>query len=283
MRTYNVFWTGGLDSTFMVTQLSQFSVVIRAFYIKGQTFRQSEPQELAAITAIRELLLADPRTKAEILPITVIEKDDPRVKDREIIKAYRRLNAKLLSEYKEKLGGKLPAVGSQQIYAAGAFFSPQYVPCASLAKYYGEPFEIGLTSDDLNNCEDLKMILGFEVLDEVTGRKRLDPCENNMNKDAYMIFGKFLLPLAGQGLHKRDIWNWYAEHDYLQVRSKTITCQEPIVHEDGTWEPCGQCAPCIVAIQENGFEPFTEEGIARYHDYMENYEKEPERFRLKRF
>ena len=283
MKTYNVFWTGGVDSTFLVTQLSQFPVVIRSFYIKGQTFRQSEPQELAAITTIRELLIADPRTKAEILPITVIEKDDSRIKDREIVKAYRRLNMKLLSEYKEKQGGKLPPVGSQKLYAAGAFFSPQYVPCASLAQYYGAPFEIGLTADDLNNCEDLKLISGVEVLDEVTNRKWLKPCENNMDKDAYMIFGKMLLPIAGQRIYKRDIWQWYAEHDYLQVRSKTITCQEPIVHEDGTWEPCGRCAPCIVAIHENGLEPFTEDGIARYRDYMENHEKEPERFRLKGF
>ena len=77
MKTYNVCWTGGVDSTFIVTQLSQFPVTIRPFYIKGQTFRQSEPQELEAIATIRELLLADLRTKATILPIVIIEKDEP--------------------------------------------------------------------------------------------------------------------------------------------------------------------------------------------------------------
>lgn len=38
MKTYNVCWTGGVDSTFIVTQLSQFPVTIQPFYIKGQTF-----------------------------------------------------------------------------------------------------------------------------------------------------------------------------------------------------------------------------------------------------
>lgn len=137
MKTYNVCWSGGLDSTFVVTQLSQFPVTIQPFYIKGQTFRSSEPQELSAVAAIRELLLADPRTKANLLPSTIIERDDPRIKDHEIVKAHRRVYLRLLAEYKETHGGTLPPAGSQQIYADGAFISPQYVACSSLAKSLG--------------------------------------------------------------------------------------------------------------------------------------------------
>lgn len=283
MKTYNVCWTGGVDSTFIVTQLSQFPVTIRPFYIKGQTFRQSEPQELEAIATIRELLLADLRTKATILPIVIIEKDEPQVKDREIIKAYRRIYTRLLEEYKMKRGGGLPPAGSQQIYADGAYISPQYVTCASLAKNLGEPLELGITCDDINNVPVLGMFSTFTYIDEMTGRNVLKLCEDNFDKDIYMLFKNFDFPIAGQGIYKQDIWKWYEEHEYLQVRSKTISCQDPVVYEDKTWEPCGRCAACIGAIHENILEPFTEEGLARYRDYIENHEKEPERFRLKGF
>lgn len=284
MKTYNVCWSGGVDSTFIVTQLSQFPVIIRPFYIKGQTFRQSEPQELATITAIRELLQADSRTKAELLPLTIIEKDDPRVKDREIITAHRHIYMRLLDEYKTKHGGKLPPAGSQQIYVDGAFISPQYIACASLAKYLDENVEIGLLRDDFEGTVPaLKMCSTMIIADAETGRNMLYLYEDHSDKDVYSLLKDFRFPIAGQGMYKRDVWQWYAEHDYLQIRSKTIFCQSPVIYDDGTWEPCGVCTACIGVIHENLLEPFTEEGLARYRDYEENHEKEPERFRLKGF
>jgi len=283
MKTYNVCWSGGLDSTLIVTQLSQFPVTIRPFYIRGQTYRLSEPQELEAVAAIRELLLADPRTKAELLPLTVIEKDDPRIKDREIIKAHRRIYMRLLEEYKAKHGGSLPSAGSQQIYVDSAFVSPQYVACASLAKSLEETIELGVICDDLEHILASKLFSTSTVSDKLTGRNLMHLDEETPDKDLYLLFQDIRFPLAGQGMYKRDIWQWYAEHQYLEVRSKTISCQSPLIHEDGTWEPCGICTACIGVIHEGLLEPFTEGGLARYRDYEEHHEKEPERFRLKGF
>ena len=284
MKTYNVCWSGGIDSTFIITQLSQFPVIIRPFYIRGQTFRLSEPQEMAAISTIRELILADSRTKAELLPLSIIEKDDLRIKDREIVNAHRRIYMRLLEEYKTKHGGNLPPAGSQQIYADGAFISPQYVACESLAKYLGETIEIGLLLDDFEtNMPVFKLCSTYITSDEITGRNLLSLCEDNFNKDLYTVFQDIRFPIAGQKMYKRDVWQWYAKNEYLQIRSKTNFCQAPIIHTDGTWEPCGICTACIGVIHENLLEPFTESGLARYHDYEENHEKEPERFRLKGF
>lgn len=284
MRTYNVCWSGGIDSTFIVTQLSRFPVSIQPFYIRGQTFRLSEPQELEAISAIRELLLLDSRTRAELLPLVVIEKDDPRIKDREIVKAHRRIYIRLLEEYKAKHGGSLPPAGSQQIYADGAFISPQYVACASLAKYLGDFIEIGLLTDDFeSNMPVFKSCSTAMVLDEPTDRNLLYLCEDDDNRDIYTLFRDIRFPIAGQKMYKRNVWQWYAEHEYLEVRAKTNFCQAPVLHEDGSWEPCGTCAACIGVIHENLLEPFTENGLARYRDYEKNHEKEPERFRLKGF
>lgn len=283
MKVYNVCWSGGIDSTFIITQLSQFPVIIRPFYIKGQTFRLSEPQELSAIAAISDLLLSDPRTKAELLPISIIEKDDVRVKDREIVKAYRRIYMKLLGEYKAKHGGVLPPAGSQQIYADGAFVSPQYIACASFAKYLGEIIEIGLLRDDFENFPLFKLLSTAVGLDKTTGRNLLYLCEDDTDKDLRTLFKDLRFPIAGQRMYKRDVWKWYSDNEYLQVRSKTNFCQAPLVHVNGTWEPCGTCTACIGVIQENLLEPFTEGGLARYEDYVKNHEKEPERFRLKGF
>lgn len=283
MKTYNVCWSGGIDSTFIVTQLSQFPVTIRPFYIRGQTFRQSEPQELEAIEAIRKLLLADSRTKAELLPLTVIEKDDPRIKDREIVNTHRRIYMQLLEEYKAKHNGKLPPAGSQQIYVDGAFISPQYIACASLAKYLGEPIELGFLRDDFETIPAFKLFSTAVAPDDVTGRKLLHLCRNNFDKDFYILFENFRFPIAGQKMYKRDVWQWYADHKYLEVRVKTNFCQAPVIHTDGSWEPCGVCTACIGVIHEGLLEPFTEAGLARYRDYEDNHEKEPERFRLKGF
>lgn len=283
MKVYNVCWSGGIDSTFIITQLSQFPVIIRPFYIRGQTFRLSEPQELSAIVSICDILFSDPRTKAELLPLSIIEKDDVRVKDREIVKAHRRIYTKLLGEYKAKHGGILPPAGSQQIYADGAFVSPQYIACASLAKYLGETIEMGFLRDDFENIPSFKLFSTAVETDEITKRDLLHLCEDNSDKEFYTLFKDFRFPIAGQRMYKRDIWKWYAENGYLQVRSKTIFCQAPVIHTNGTWEPCGTCTACIGVIQENLLEPFTEGGLARYEDYVENHEKEPERFRLKGF
>ena len=284
MKIYNVCWSGGLDSTFIVTQLSRFPIIIRPFYIKGQTFRLSEPQELAAVASIRELLLADPRTEAELLPLEIIEKDDLRIKDREVIKAHRHIYMRLLGEYKVQHGGKLPPAGSQQIYADGAFISPQYIACASLAKHLHEEIELGFLRDDFEESTPvLKRCATTTKPDRKTGRDLLYLTEESSDRDLYLLLKDFRFPIAGQGMYKRDVWKWYEDNDYLQVRTRTNFCQAPVIHEDGTWEPCGVCTACIGVIHENVLAPFTEEGLARYRDYEENHEKEPERFRLKGF
>ena len=280
MKTYNVCWSGGVDSTFVVTQLSQFPVIIRPFYIKGQTFRQSEPQELEAIAKISDLLNKDQRTKASILPISVIEHNDPRIKTREIINAHRRIYVHQLEKYKAQHDGKLPPAGSQQIYADGAYISPQYVACESLAKYLGEPIELGFLLEDIEHYPAFQNCSTVVTCDETTGRNLMRLSEDNEDKDLYTIFEDLLFPIPGQRMYKRDVWQWYEDHGYAQVRYNTISCQAPVLHDDGTWEPCGICAACIGVIRANLLEKFTEAGLARYQDYEENHEKEPERFKL---
>ena len=245
-KKYYVSWSGGVDSTFVVTQLSQFPVVIQPVYFRGQTFRLSEPQELSAIDTITCLLQKDVRTRAKLLPICIIEKDDPRIKNREIISAHRRIYIRLLEEYKTKCGGKLPPAGSQQIYEDGAFISSQYIAMASFAKNCRCKLYVGWLRDDLEHLPVKLSQLSY-AYDEMSGIKLsfLDKVdvEDSMAKDVHTLIKDFCFPIIGQDMYKQDIWKWYEINGYQKIRSHTIFCQAPIVHSDGSYEPCGMlCA-----------------------------------------
>ena len=74
-RVINIFWTGGLDSTFRVVELSRCPCTIQPYYVViGK--RKSLHCELKAIKTISQILRKDKRTKAELLdPIIVGEEE----------------------------------------------------------------------------------------------------------------------------------------------------------------------------------------------------------------
>lgn len=282
MKNYNVCWSGGLDSTLVVVQLSRFPVNIRPFYVKGQTYRQSEPQELKAISVIREMLLQDSRTKANIEPINIIEQNDPRTKERSIVQAHRHIYMRQLKKYKDAKHGKLPPVGSHQTYIDGGYISQQYIACASLAKHFGDAVELGLVCND-SEADIVRQAATQTEKDDITEREILCLRATDTADDVAMLFKDCRFPLLGQEMYKKDVWQWYSEHGYTDIRSQTNSCQYPIVNSDGTTELCGVCNPCITLIRGGVLAPFTQGALERYRDYEENHEKEPERFRMKKF
>ena len=88
-RTINILWTGGMDSTFRVVELSRRQCTIQPYYILIGV-RKSFRYELNAIEKISEILRKDNRTQAKISdPIIVEEKDIPR--DADIFDSWFRL------------------------------------------------------------------------------------------------------------------------------------------------------------------------------------------------
>lgn len=67
--TINVLWTGGLDSTFRICELSRHNVRIQPYYILCD--RGSEEYELKAIDNITKILRSHDDVKAEILNVIV--------------------------------------------------------------------------------------------------------------------------------------------------------------------------------------------------------------------
>ena len=81
-KTIEVLWTGGYDSTYMVTRLSRRPVRIQPVYMQFK--RRSEALELKAMSKITALLKKHPATKAEFLETRIMPwgsiAEDPEVK-----------------------------------------------------------------------------------------------------------------------------------------------------------------------------------------------------------
>lgn len=75
-RIVHILWTGGLESTYRVCELSKTDCVVQPHYIIFKGIRKSQRYELKAIKKITEILKKDQRTKATILPPIVISLDD---------------------------------------------------------------------------------------------------------------------------------------------------------------------------------------------------------------
>ena len=71
-QTVQIFWTGGMDSTLRIVQLSQLEVNVLPVYIMRANGRKTVVEELTAMGKIYEILKADPRTKATLLPFLLV-------------------------------------------------------------------------------------------------------------------------------------------------------------------------------------------------------------------
>ena len=71
MKNISIFWTGGYDSTFRVVQLSRCEITIQPIYLSDN--RKSEKNELMAIEEITSMLKKHPQTKANFLPLKIVD------------------------------------------------------------------------------------------------------------------------------------------------------------------------------------------------------------------
>ena len=88
-KMINILWTGGLDSTFRIVELSRCRCKIQPYYIVIKR-RKSWRYELEAIDKILKILRKDKKTNSVLLdPILVNEEEIPR--DTEIFDSWYRL------------------------------------------------------------------------------------------------------------------------------------------------------------------------------------------------
>ena len=73
-RTINLLWTGGLDSTCRVAELSLHDVIVQPYYIIDKK-RNSTKYELRAISRITDMVRKKPTTKCELRDVIIVNID----------------------------------------------------------------------------------------------------------------------------------------------------------------------------------------------------------------
>lgn len=207
----DLLWTGGLDSTYRLIELSRRSCVVQPHYILDG--RKSRNKELHAMYTILRLLRKNKNTRATLHDPLLIEKDSL-AKDSDIFDSWMML---------------FPGKGTK---------SNQYYPLAKYAVQNHLHLEMGLQfshNGTIVKAIDESLLIphpdkDYDVL--MIDQSRAD-------QDTINIFGNFYFPKSLFHKEKKEeIAELYAL-GYKDVVKHTWSCLKPI------WGfPCGHCLPC---------------------------------------
>ena len=214
-RKINILWTGGLDSSFRIVELSRCQCIIQPYYIVFGN-KESLNHELNAINKISRILRKDKRTKAELLdPIIVDEEDIPR--DVGTFDSWMRLMRGV----------------SWQYYVFAKYASQQHLEMEMSVRF--SPF--GSVSQAVNEA------LLIPHPDRHYDVQIID--KNRADQDTLAVFGDFCFPKSLYHKTKREEIDILRGDGYGKVVKHVWFCFQPI------WGyPCGHCSPCISSEKE---------------------------------
>lgn len=220
MRTVNVLWTGGLDSSCRIIELSRMNVEIQPYYI-WDTTRGSIKQELKAIKQISQDVIKHPQTKAVLRPIKVI-RDNEIMPDTKITEAWKIFNQK---------------------YALGS----QYDYLARFAKQYGLKLEVGLESSERSKATNtIKAETSLKkVEDGEYSYYSIDIQQDKSSLEGVILFENLLFPSTLWHMSKLEEIEKFKELGFEKTILKTWFCHRPVLGL-----PCGHCNPCKDCINE---------------------------------
>ena len=224
-RVVEIFWTGGFDSSFRMTQLSRREVNIQPYYLADN--RNSEEKELEAIRNISKRLMEHKDTRCKILPLIKVEPNE-RNDNAEITAAYERITQK------EHLGS-------------------QYDWLARFAMLH-PGVEIGVHQQAIELIEKYGALKKVED-DEIGPYWIVD--REKTDKDISRIFQDLHIPLAEYT--KLKMKEEYISGGYEDIMHMTWFCYNPIRNK-----PCGFCTPCRCTREEGMTEWFGVEANIRY-------------------
>ena len=223
----NILWTGGLDSTFRLVELSREDVEIQPYYILDPS-RNSVPQERKAMRKIYSALHSKTSTKANLKEIIFIDLKTI-TKDDNIKSAWTSLN----------LSHKL---GSQYDFLARFAIQNNLILEVGL-----ENSERSKATNVLKSYGALKMqsYLRTKNMDSLTWDKVYAIDTDSATTTCRLIFENLRFPAHLFNIEKieeaQKLRDWGCE-DILKL---TWFCHSPIFGL-----PCGQCNPCRDALNE---------------------------------
>lgn len=221
VETFNLFWTGGLDSTFRLVQLVLLhDVKVQPFYIID-TSRKSTLLELVTMNKIKELLLKKkPKINELLLPTIFKEKNDIN-RNKGITESYYRIN-------------EMHKFGIQYEW---------------LARYCAEESldNVEISLEMTLNSEDLviRNIIGNDIqLIETQYGSYYTLNKVVKDKDISNVFGHFKFPLFDYTKLNKICES--QKNGFDDVINLTWFCHSPT----RKGKPCGKCDPCQSAYKE---------------------------------
>lgn len=222
-RIVHILWTGGLESTYRVVELSKTDCVIQPHYIIFEGIRKSQKYELKAIKKITEILKKDQRTRATILPpIVFCFNAQNRIEDYPDIK-----EAQLFLETNKN------------------YRSRQYSMFARYARHEKLKLEMGVcfsTLGAIGRVIDTSSLVSHPLYSDLL---MIDPEKGQEEWASYTLFKDFLFPRSLFHKEKKDEASELSNDGYAEVAKKVWTCYNPIFGM-----PCGHCGPCRSAKLE---------------------------------
>ena len=217
-RTINLLWTGGLDSTCRVAELSFHDVIVQPYYIidKG---RSSTKYELRAISRITDMVRKKPSTKCDLRDVIIVDMNSiPPMED--ITLASKKLSKK---------------------YHIGT----QYEWLARFARQQGLVMELGLQKSPRG--KSYNAIIGESVLieDNTDGIVQLRIDKEKSSREISLVFGDMLFPMPMFGMEKPEEVEEMRQMGLDDLIPETWFCHRPVFGL-----PCGYCSPCDDALNE---------------------------------
>lgn len=210
-KKINILWTGGLDSTYRVLELSTQEVTIQPYYLAS--VNPSAEREIQTIHELTEAIKCRKETKCELLPVKVV--DGATIAPNEAI-----YQAWVHLYEKTQLGS-------------------QYEFIARFAAQHNLVLELGIEKDPhestIQRCFELN---GGCVVD---GDHVKANCET---EDMRLMFSNMRFPLPLFEMTKQDEIAKYKEYHAEEVLSKIWFCYHPV-----NGKPCGLCDPCKTYIE----------------------------------
>lgn len=211
MKKINVFWTGGLDSTYRILELSTIpDIEIQPYYIKFKE-RHSAFKELFAINKITDIIRNLPNYNGHLLNIKVYNTKD--------FKYYDDIHQSRI-DYKKQ----------------GHNLGYQYCYCADLCRFFDIKCEVSLENE--RTCGGHYALKHFTTLAEDEFDYYIDK-EKTDNKELVNIFENILFPKTVFNKTKREEIN-YIKSIESKILNYIVFCYK--IKFDG--KLCGECSPC---------------------------------------
>lgn len=218
-REVHILWTGGLDSTYRVVELSRQECIIQPHYIIING-RSTVENELKAISDITDILNSDERTIAKLLPVETFPMND-------------------LDEYADIQSAW------EMLHEKKHFNSTQYPLLARYARQKQLRLEMGIQFSENGSVAEIvdeSCLVDCPDQDDVM---MMDPEKGPQEWASHTLFKDFLFPKSLYHKTKKEEVEDLRNLGYDKVLKKVWTCFDPVLGM-----PCGHCYACKSAMKE---------------------------------